>query len=160
MQGAVHCCDLYYLTMDLVNRCGEDLVSLYKSPAVQSFLNDTPARSLQPDKPIYQPGALRKVRRHKPWTAMAVCTLHIPSLDTSMQVATKLVSLNDLKGQAVGVGTVKIHQMRGDSAITVLLASLPAETVVYPAGAVTGGSDEHELINVQSYVQFSAVWER
>ena len=47
----------------LLNRCGKDLVSLYNSPAIQHFLNGIQAKTLQSDKDIYQPGALRKVSK-------------------------------------------------------------------------------------------------
>ena len=40
--------------------CGKDLTSLYSTPAVQSFLNGLPARSLDSNRSIYQPGAARK----------------------------------------------------------------------------------------------------
>ena len=45
------------LTM-ISHRCGEGLMSLFNSPAVQSFLNGI---ELKAAKAVYQPGSLRKV---------------------------------------------------------------------------------------------------
>ena len=46
--------------------------------------------------------------------------------------------------------------MKDSDEFTVLLASLPRTTVIYPGGAVVGYSEHWELINVGNYVQFSA----
>ena len=46
-------------------RCGDSLIALYQSPAVQRYLNGTPSSTLLKFKLIYQPGlpSLRKVSR-------------------------------------------------------------------------------------------------
>ena len=46
--------------------------------------------------------------------------------------------------------------MKDSDEFTVLLASLPRTTVIYPGGAVVGYSEHWELTNVGNYVQFSA----
>ena len=51
---------------------------------------------------------------------------------------------------------MRLEQMKSDDGYTVLLSGLPVTTPIFPAGAVIGHSESQELINVGSYVQFSA----
>lgn len=71
-------------------------------------------------------------------------------------MSSKAISLSKLKLQAEAADTLTIGQMLGDSTYTILLQSSDTDTMVYPSGAVIGCSDDHELINVGSYVQYSA----
>ena len=52
---------------------GPDLVDLYNSAQVQSYLNGIPARDLHHDKSIYQHGCLRKVRMYE-YICKCTCT--------------------------------------------------------------------------------------
>ena len=51
---------------------------------------------------------------------------------------------------------MRLEQMKSNDGYTVLLSGLPVTTPIFPAGAVIGHSESQELINVGSYVQFSA----
>ena len=70
-------------------------------------------------------------------------------------MSTKSVPLSSLKVVVRGNGFQSVERLQQDVGFTILLASLPLSTLVYHAGAVIG-SLEGELINVGSYVQFSA----
>ena len=53
-------------------------------------------------------------------------------------------------------GKLRLEQLKSDDGYTVLLSGLPDTTSILPAGAVIGNSENRELINVGSYIQFSA----
>ena len=75
-----------------------------------------------------------------------------------MQVAKGSVPLSALHVLVRGHGsqTMTISDMQQSGNFTVLLCSLPITTIVNPAGAVQASSNKRELIDVGSYVQFSA----
>ena len=50
-----------YIIFFYISRSGEDLITLFNTPAIQQYLNGIPARETQSEKHIYQPGTLRKV---------------------------------------------------------------------------------------------------
>ena len=53
--------DLSCIHFKTLCRCGDDLVTLFKSSAVQNYFNNTSSHSTQSQKLIYQPGTVRKV---------------------------------------------------------------------------------------------------
>eukprot|EP00731_Ephydatia_muelleri_P022173 Em0014g764a len=65
-------------------RCGDDLIALYRSMGVQRYLGGT---SVQHDKPIHQPGTLRK---HVGSSELGSIVLNAPDLGN-------ITSLYDLK---------------------------------------------------------------
>ena len=61
--GTKHiCCPT--LMVELTHRAGKDLVALYRSSAVQAYINGLSSQELYPEKGIYQHAALRKVSTH------------------------------------------------------------------------------------------------
>lgn len=55
---------MHVLTMQcmfLMYSCGEGLQRLVETKEIQNWLSGTPMQTLNQDKAIYQPGALRKV---------------------------------------------------------------------------------------------------
>ena len=55
-----------------------------------------------------------------------------------------------------GASVTSVQQLLSNSDLTVLLASLKVDTMVHPCGAVIGNSENRELINTGSYVEFCA----
>lgn len=126
-------------------RCGDDLIILFNHPAVQSYLNGVPASSMLSHKPIYQPGAVRKV---------SVCCIQTHTIATSILHAERSIQFNNLEVLVQGYDQMTVRQIKANEQFTVL-AVLPITTLVRQGGAVIGSVDR-ELINVGSFVQFSA----
>ena len=55
-----------------------------------------------------------------------------------------------------GASVTSVQQLPSNSDLSVLLASLKADTMVHPGGAVIGNFENRELINTGSYVEFCA----
>ena len=126
-------------------RCGADLATLFKSPAVQSFVNGTPSRTLLHSKRIYQPGTLRKVINF--YTTCYSLNMQC------FQVAEKHMPLGNLPIRVRGMGTLTVQQMLHDCTFTLLLMSLSGSTPVYQATSVIG-SKRCDLVNVGDSVEF------
>lgn len=62
--------ELYFIATHC--SAGKDLSDLYRSSAVQAYMNGMTAKELYPDKSLYQPGFLRKVKK-----AMFICRVII-----------------------------------------------------------------------------------
>ena len=91
---------IYISMYFLLLRCGDDLIALYHLMGVQRYLGGT---SVQHDKPIHQPGTLRKVSiycscidtiiilQHVGSSELGSIVLNAPDLDNT----TSLYDLND-----------------------------------------------------------------
>ena len=125
-------------------RCGADLATLFKSPAVQSLLNGTPSKKLH-SKHIYQPGTLRKV-----------IDFHTTCYSLNMlffKVTEKHMPLSNVYMRVRGVGTLTVQQMLHDCTFTLLPMSLSGSSPVYQATSVIG-SKSYDLVNVGDSVEF------
>ena len=71
------------------------------------------------------------------------------------QFATTTVTLDSLQVEIRGIGMSEIKQMIKDPKYTLLLMSLPKDTVIIPAKAVIGHHQKRELIHVGKSVKFS-----
>ena len=142
------------------SRCGDDLVNLFSSTMVQTFLNGETMRSCS-SKEIYKHGTLRKVHTNACSTHMSVymsikskCTLCVDWLscvlsDCIPQCSTSAIKLKDVKIQLCS-GCISISEATNFSCLF-STHEIDYNTSVLQCNAVE--SDDGQLINVGTFVQ-------